>query len=258
MHADSHLRLILPDSPQIECQDCSFFSWFLPANFTLQESKKFNARIEHRRQVKRNEYLHHAGDALKSLYAVNRGFLRTSITDGNGREQVTGFSMSGDYVGLEAIGTGRHQCDTVALEDSRLCGMRYSSFMQIARDMPALQYHFHRVMGAEIACKNESMLLRAMRAEGGVALFLLNLSKRFVARGRSGTHFRLPMTRQDIGNYLGLKEETVSRVFSHFNDIQLIAIHGRYVDIKRPVQLQQKIRDHNTRRLSALDAACGD
>lgn len=228
------------------CPNCGFIAWCLPANLKLNESKQFNDRIEHHRLIKRNEYIHHAGSALTSLYVIHRGFLKTSITDGDGRDQVAGFSMPGELVGMDAIGAGIHQCDTIALEDSHLCGMRYSEFEHLGQAIPALQHHFHRAMGAEIARDHGIMLLLgAMRAEERVAIFLLNLSKRFSARGYSGTHFRLPMTRQDIASYLGLTMETVSRVFSHFNNIQLIAVNSKDVEIKSLVHLQQIVGDYN-------------
>lgn len=197
--------------------------------------------IEHCRPLKRNEHLHRAGSALKSLYAINSGFLRTSITTDDGREQVVGFSMTGELLGMDAIGTGVHQCDTVALEDSSLCGIRYADLEELGHAIPALQNHFHRMMGAEITREHGIMLLLgAMRAEERVAAFLLNLSIRFSARGYSGTSFRLPMTRQDIGSYLGLNLETVSRVFSYFNDIQLISVNFKTIKIESMAKLQQR------------------
>lgn len=197
--------------------------------------------IEHRRPLRRNEHLHRAGSALKSLYATHSGFLKTSITANDGREQVVGFSMTGELLGMDAIGTGMHQCDTVALEDSSLCGMRYADLEKLGHAIPALQNHFHRMMGAEITREHGIMLLLgAMCAEERIATFLLNLSKRLFARGYSGTSFRLPMTRQDIGSYLGLKLETVSRVFSYFNDLQLISVNSKSIRIESMAKLQQR------------------
>jgi CRP/FNR family transcriptional regulator len=228
--------------PQGSCQNCGFLAWCLPADLTLREANRFNERIVHRRPIKRNEYLHHAGAALTSLNVINSGFLKTSITNGSGHEQITGFSMSGELVGMDAIGATRHLCNTVALEDSHLCGIAFSDFEQLTRNIPALQQHFHRAMGAEITRDYGIMLLLGgMRAEERVAMFLLNISKRFTARGYSGVRFRLPMTRYEIGNYLGLKLETVSRVFSRLDDIELIAINGKEIEIKNLAQLQQRI-----------------
>lgn len=237
------------ESAHSACQDCGLIAWSLSANLSLQESMQFNNRIEHHRLIRRNDYLFHAGVALSSLYVVHSGFLKTSMTDSNGREQVTGVSITRDSVGMEAIGTGKHQCDTIALEDSRLCGMRYSDIDELGYVIPALQRHFHRVMGAEIARDHGVMLLLgAMRVEERVAVFLLNLSKRFFACGYSGTHFRLPMTGREIASYLGVRLETVSRVFSRFQDTHLIAIDRKEIEIKNLVGLQQIIMAHEMRR----------
>ena len=197
--------------------------------------------IAHCRPLKRNEHLHRAGTALNSLYAIQSGFLRTSVSINDGREQVVDFPITGELIGMDAIGTGMHQCDTVALEDSSLCGIRYADLEELGHAIPALQNHLHRAMGAEIAREHGIMLLLgAMRAEERIAAFLLNLSIRFSARGYSGTSFRLPMTRQDIGSYLGLKFETVSRVFSRFNDLRLISVNSRTITIENLAKLQQR------------------
>jgi CRP/FNR family transcriptional regulator len=230
-------------APHAECSNCGFNSWRLPARLTLHEAARFDACINHRRPLKRNEYLHRVGSALTSLHVLRSGFLMTRVTDDNGHEQITGFSMPGELIGLDAISAGRHQCETAALEDSHLCGMTFADFEQLSRDIPELQRHFHRVMGAEIARDYGVMLLLgSLRAEERVAQFVLNLSKRFAARGYSEVHFRLPMSRQEIGNYLGLKLETVSRVFSRFNEIQVLAINGKDLEIRDLVRLHRLIR----------------
>lgn len=233
--------------PQNGCPNCGFDSWCLPANFTLRESKKFNDRIEHRRSIKRSKFLYHAGAPLESLHVINSGFLKTSMADSDGREQVIGFSMTGELVGLDAIGTGKYLCDSIALEDSSICGIRYSDLVELGHAIPALQHHFHQIMSAEITRDHGIMvLLGIMSAEERVATFLLNLSVRFSARGYSGTCFRLPMTRQDIGSYLGLKLETVCRILSHFNNIRLISINQRVIEIKSILKLRQRIGVHET------------
>ena len=234
------------------CPNCCFDAWCLPANLAAHEAKKLNDRIEHRRLIKRNEYLHYAGMGLTSLFVIKSGFLKTKVTNRNGREQITGFSMAGELVGLDAIGEGKHQCDTAALVDSHLCAIAYVAWEQLILEIPALQRHFHRAMSAEIVRDHGIMLLLgAMRAEERVGIFLLNLSMRFSARGYSGTHFMLPMTRQDIASYLGLKMETVSRVFSHFHNNQVIAINNKNVEIRSLARLQEIVGDYEPGRFPA-------
>lgn len=223
-----------------ECPDCGFIDWGRRAGFSADEFQRFCDRIEHRRLRKNHEYLHRAGTALGMLYVINSGFVKTIISDGNGHEQITGFSMPGDLVGMDAIATGKHQCSTIALEDSSICGMSFADLEQFNREIPALQRHFHQTMGAEITRDHGMMLvLGAMRAEERVAMFLLNLSRRFGLRGRSAARFRMPMSRQEIGNYLGLQLETVSRAFSHLANAKLIVIDNKEVEIRSLAGLQQ-------------------
>jgi CRP/FNR family transcriptional regulator, anaerobic regulatory protein len=240
---------------QNECPNCGFLAWCLPASLELRESQRLHGLVTHQRPIKRDGFLYHAGSALGSLYVISSGFMKSSITDGDGREQVAGFSMTGDLVGMDAIGTGRHMCDTVALEDGRLCGMRYADLEELGSTSAALQRHFFRVMGTEIARDHGVMLLLgAMRVEERIAVFLLDLSRRFSARGYSGTHFRLPMRRQEIASHLGLQLETVSRAFSHFNHIQLTAINGKDVEIRSLARLQEFL---SPRFRPSAAAACG-
>lgn len=246
MNKKTALHAVLPVPMAGECPDCSFIDWGRRADFSSDELQRFCDRIEHRRLKKNHEYLHRAGSALGVLYVINSGCVKTLINDGKGHEQITGFLMPGDLVGMDAIATGKHQCSTIALEDSSLCGMAFADLEQFNREIPALQSLFHRTMGAEITRDHGMMLLLgAMRSEERVAMFLLNLSRRFGLQGRSAARFRMPMSRQEIGNYLGLQLETVSRSFSHLASAQLINIDNKEVEIKNMAGLQQVLQVQN-------------
>lgn len=236
---------VVPTSAPLsrECPDCGFIDWVQRAGLSPDELRRFCDRIEHRRIRKHHEHLHRAGATLGVLYVLNSGFAKTIISDGNGHQQITGFPMPGDLIGMDAIATGRHQCSTIALEDSSVCGVVFTELEQLNRDIPALQHHFNQAMGAEITRDHGMMLLLgAMRAEERVAMFLLNLSRRFALRGGCETRFRMPMTRQEIGNYLGLQFETVSRAFSHLANARLIAIDNKDVAIRNMDGLRQLLQ----------------
>lgn len=227
----------------LDCPDCGFMAWGRRARLSARETRMFDERIEHGRLKKHHEFLHRAGAPLGTLYIITSGFLKTSISDNNGHEQITGFSMPGDVVGMEAIATGKYQCNTIAMEDTSLCGIAFADLEQLNRDIPALQQHFHQTLGAEITRDHDMMLvLGAMRAEERVAVFLLNLSRRFAACGHSATCFHMPMNRQEIGNYLGLTLETVSRAFSHLASSGLIVVNNKEVEIGNLADLQQLVR----------------
>ncbi len=187
----------------------------------------------HRRPLKRGEFLHHAGSALYSLYLIRTGSVKSRIAHTDGREQIPGFAFPGDMIGAEAIDGRTHLCDVIALEDSTVCAIHCDDLERLSRGIPALQHHFHGVMGREIARHDAHLLLLgSMCAEERVALFLLHLSRRYAARGYSLTRFVLPMTRAEIGSYLGLKLETVSRTLASFRKSDLVGAHGKAIEIR--------------------------
>ena len=214
------------------CATCSLHVLCLPAGLDSADADRIDRVIKQRRRVKRGEYLYRSGHRLDALYAIRSGFFKSCVLYADGREQVTGFHMMGDVVGLEGISNEQHTCDAVALDDSELCDLPFSRLEELIRDIPSLQRHFHRMMSREIVHDHGQMLLLgSMRAEERLAAFLMSLSQRFAARGYSAREFHLRMTREDIGSYLGLKLETVSRIFARFQAEGLIEIHNRHVRI---------------------------
>jgi CRP/FNR family transcriptional regulator, anaerobic regulatory protein len=217
---------------EVTCSSCNLREVCLPAGLCAEDMQRVQNVVYARRRIKRGETLFNAGDEFKAIYAIRSGFFKMTVTDGEGREQVTGFSMGGELLGLEAIGAGRHGGNAIALEDSEVCIMPFSLIEEAAREVPALQRHLHAVLSREIVRDHGvMMLLGSMRAEQRLAAFLSNLSKRFVRRGYSASDFHLRMTREDIGSYLGLKLETVSRLFSQFQKDGLIEVEQKHVRI---------------------------
>lgn len=243
------------------CHDCGLFAWCLPASLTSAQTAQLNRLSEHQREIERTQYLHQAGATLNLLYVVRSGSFKTSITDDAGREQVTGFAFPGELTGIGAIDTGRHPCNVVALEDSTVCGIRYVDLERMGRGIPALQRRFHRAMSSEISHDYGLMLqLGSMSSKERIALFLLNLSKRRAARGYSATHLTLRMTRMDIGSYLGLRLETISRALSQLREDQVIAVFSKDIDIKNLAQLRLMIGYHEARwpELGPADSETSD
>ena len=221
------------------CAACSLHELCLPAGLDAGETERIDHLVRQHRRLKRGGYLYRSGAKLDALFAIRSGFLKSCVIYEDGREQVTGFYMMGEIIGLEAISQERHTCDTVALEDSELCEVPFSKLEELIREIPSLQRHFHRMMSREIVRDHGLMLLLgSMRAEERLAAFLGNLAQRFAARGYSSREFHLRMTREDIGSYLGLKLETVSRVFARFQSEQLVEINNRHVRILDPVRLR--------------------
>ncbi len=214
------------------CANCNLREICLPAGLTEQELDQIDTLVDVRRKVRRGEALYRAGEVFDAIFAVRSGFFKSRVTFEDGRDQVTGFFMGGEVIGMDGISHGTYNCDAVALEDSVVCSIPYARLEDLAREVTGLQRHFHKMMSREIVRESGvMMLLGVMRAEERIAAFLLNLSQRLAARGYSALEFNLRMTREEIGSYLGLKLETVSRAFSKFHTDGLIKIDQKSVRI---------------------------
>ena len=227
-----HQPVPAPRKFEVTCSSCNMREMCLPAGLSPEDMQRIEGLVYARRRVKRGEALFNAGDTFGSIYAIRSGFFKTSVIDGEGREQVTGFCMGGELLGLDGLGAGRYNGTASALEDSEVCVMPFSLIEEMARELPSLQRHLHAVLSREIVRDHGvMMLLGSMRAEERLATFLLNLSRRFMRRGYSSSDFHLRMTREEIGSYLGLKLETVSRLFSSFQKDNLIEVQQKHVRI---------------------------
>jgi len=204
----------------------------LPVGLSETDLEELEALLGNRTKLKKGDALFHNGAPFTALYAVKLGSLKTTVLSDDGREQVAGYHMAGDLLGLDGMGEDRHGCEAIALEDSELCVLPFTRIEELARHVPALQHNLHKFLSREIERDHRVMLLLgSMRAEERLAAFLLNLSERYRARGYSSTEFVLRMTREEIGSYLGLKLETVSRLFSKFQEEGLVMVAGRSVKI---------------------------
>lgn len=204
----------------------------MPLGLSESEMERVDDVVSTRRKVARGDNLFRNGDKFNALFAIRTGFFKTRISAEDGRDQVTGFQMAGEIIGLDGIVSDHHTCDAVALEDAEVCVMPFDRIEELSREITSLQRHVHKIMSREIVRENGVMLLLgSMRAEERLAAFLLNLVQRLHARGFSQSELVLRMTREEIGSYLGLKLETVSRTFSKFVDDELVEVKQRHVRI---------------------------
>ncbi|MCG7657642.1 fumarate/nitrate reduction transcriptional regulator Fnr [Wielerella bovis] len=236
-----------------ECPNCSLREVCLPveapAGLQEEDFRQLNAVIKQSKKLKKGEYLFHAGESFSSLFAIRTGFFKTSVNTQDGRDQVTGFFMSGELVGMDGISINKYACDAVALEDSEVCELPFDRLEELQKHMPQLNLHFFRLMSREIVRdQNVMLLLGNMRAEERLAVFLLNLSDRLRMRGFAANDFILRMSREEIGSYLGLKLETVSRTLSRFNQEGLISVEHKHIKILQPDVLQAMISGCEGRR----------
>ena len=221
-----------PNSIKVACSNCNLRELCMPVGLSDQDMRRIDEVVGGRRKVLRGEHLFRHGDKFSALYAIRTGFFKTCISSEDGRDQVTGFQMAGEIMGLDGIVSDHHTCDAVALEDAEVCLMPFERIEELSREIKSLQHHVHKIMSREIVREHGVMLLLgSMRAEERLAAFLLNLVQRLHARGFSQSELVLRMTREEIGSYLGLKLETVSRTFSKFVDDGIIEVKQRYVRI---------------------------
>ncbi|MFZ2739702.1 MAG: fumarate/nitrate reduction transcriptional regulator Fnr [Burkholderiaceae bacterium] len=224
------------DRPQmkldIACSNCNLRELCMPVGLTADELDRIDKLVSNRRKIKRGAALFSNGEKFSSLYAIRSGFFKTCVTTEDGRDQVTGFQMAGEIIGLDGIVNDQHNCDAIALEDTEVCVMPFNRIAEISREIDALQHHVHKILSREIVRENGVMLLLgSMRAEERLAAFLLNLVQRLKARGFSQSELVLRMTREEIGSFLGLKLETVSRTFSKFSDEGIVDVKQRHINI---------------------------
>ncbi|HEY4998409.1 MAG TPA: fumarate/nitrate reduction transcriptional regulator Fnr [Usitatibacter sp.] len=209
------------------CTTCNLRELCLPCGLEAADTDLLGELVYTRKRVKRGESLFRAGGSFDALYAVRSGFFKSSVVLEDGRDQVTAFHMAGEILGMDGIGSGNHASDVIALEDSEVCIIPYAHLEE-----PRLQRQLHKAMSRELVRdQGVMMLLGTMKAEERLATFLLNLSQRFVARGFSPSEFHLRMTRDEIGSYLGLSLETVSRLFSRFQEENLITVQQKHICI---------------------------
>jgi len=218
----------------------------MPLGLNEDELKRLDDLVAARRKISRGDILYRNGEKFSALYAIRTGFFKTTVAAEDGRDQVTGFQMAGEVIGLDGIVSDHHTCDAVALEDAEVCVMNFDRLEDLSREINALQRHVHKIMSREIVRENGVMLLLgSMRADERLAAFLLNLVQRLHARGFSQSELVLRMTREEIGSYLGLKLETVSRTFSKFVEEGIVEVKQRHVRILNPDALKLIVNTQN-------------
>jgi CRP/FNR family transcriptional regulator, anaerobic regulatory protein len=204
----------------------------MPEGLSAFETEQLEDVISATRPVRRGEALFRTGDTFESLYAIRSGSIKTVVSREDGREQVTGLHLGGDALGLDGIGEGRHMSTAIALEDSSVCIVPYARFERMCRETGSIQRRLHQMMSREIVRETRQLTtLGTLRADERVARLLLDLSARFTRRGYASAEFTLRMTRDDIGSYLGITLETVSRTLSRFQARGLIDTRGKFVRI---------------------------
>lgn len=222
------------------CSTCAFAEACAIAGYGKTELSELHCLVEHTGPFEPGQRVFRSGDPFRALFAVRSGMVKTTMVDAEGREQVLGFYLPGELVGLDAIYPEHYPCDAIALETTQCCRFSFPAMSALAARQPRVQQHLFRLLSKELG--SASLLAGDHSADERMAAFLVDLGDRYAARGLSGTQFRLSMARADIANYLRLAAETVSRVLGRFREQQLISIDGRSVELRDVTRLRELAR----------------
>ena len=222
------------------CQNCSLYDLCLPMGLETSDLNCLDKVIKRSQSINRNNLLFRMGEPLKSIYAIRSGSFKTYLTNPDGTEQIIGFSLPGELLGMDAISEDKHTCTTKALETSSVCEIPFERLESLAREIPNLQHQLLRLMSKEIQQDQNLMLLLAqMPAETRLASFLLGMSERLNKRGYAANEFNLSMSRGDIANLLGMAVETISRLLSHFQETGLLSVERKHITILKLDELRR-------------------
>ena len=217
---------------QISCSNCRLNAVCLPLALETKEIDKLDTIVKRRDPMQKGESLYHQGEQFNSVFAVRPGTLKAFRTSTDGREQVTGFYFPGEIMGMDGIAKNTHACSALALETASVCEIPFSALQDLSLTIPSLQGRFFQIMSREIAEDQQLItLLSKNTSEERISALILSVSARNARRKLSATNFRLPMSRIDIGNYLGLTVETVSRVFSRLQKLGVLEVNNKEIAI---------------------------
>lgn len=235
-----------PHNNTITCSDCRLSSICLPISVHIEDIDRIDSIVKRGRPLQKGDYLFRAGDAFSSVYAVRSGSIKSLTLSDSGEEQITGFFLPGEVMGLDGIGHSRHTNSAIALETTAVCEIPFEQMTDLSLKLPSLQTHFFQLMSREINHEQQLVtLLSKNTAEERVASLLVSISSRNQRRQLSGTRFRLSMSRADIGSFLGLTVETVSRVFSRLQKLDIIEVDKKEIEVKDLEQLKQSATNSN-------------
>lgn len=229
-----------PHRHGVSCGDCRMKALCLPLALELDQVERLDRIVQRGRPFQRDEYIYRAGAEFRSVYAVRSGAIKTFAVNDQGVEQVTGFYLPGEIFGMDGIAHTHHISSAVALETSSICEIPFNHLEELSLALPNLQRHFFQLMSREII--NDQRLVALIgknSAEERLATLLLSISTRNAQRSLSEVRFRLPMSRADIGNYLGLTVETVSRIFGRFQKQRLLKVDKKEIEILDLDSLQE-------------------
>lgn len=225
---------------KVSCSNCNLSELCIPAGLDQESLTILENAVNRSHPVQKGESLFRIGDTLNSIFAIRSGSAKLVRTTESGEEQILGFYLPGELLGLDAIESNQHQCTAVALETMSYCSIPFTRLEEICQFVPGLQHQMFRLMSKELCSENEILLsISNKKADERLASFIMNISQRFHGLGYSGKQFTLAMSRQDIANYLGLTIETVSRIIGRFQNNHIVSTNRKQIMIEDREKLEQ-------------------
>lgn len=242
-------KVVTFETIKVACKDCSLATLCLPMGLDPDDVERLDSIVNRSRPFHRGDHIFRESDKFHSLRVITSGSIKTYTPNENGSEQVLGFHLPGEVIGLDAIQNDQHTCSAVALETTAVCDIPFDQLESLSGSISSLQHQIYRLLSREIGHETEMLtLLGKKSAEERLATFLLSFSERFKKRGFSATDFFLSMSRHEIGNYLGLAVETVSRLFTRFQDEGLLQVERKHVQLLDMVRLNEMVHGNNSEK----------
>ncbi|MFV2004556.1 MAG: fumarate/nitrate reduction transcriptional regulator Fnr [Gammaproteobacteria bacterium] len=240
----STIKGIDVDHLKVSCSQCNLRELCFPHGMNNEELTNMDAVVDQPRPIHKNDFLYRDGEKASAIYAVRSGCVKTMTESANGDEQIVGFHLAGEILGLDGFVDGTYTCNAQALETSSICELPLDQLEELCHSIPGLQRQMRRIMGKEVSADHKLLLLLGkMSAEERLASFLLSLSGRMEERHWKENEFNLAMPRQDIANYLGMAVETVSRLFASFQSEKIIEVDRRHITILDMDRLKEIVGD---------------
>jgi CRP/FNR family transcriptional regulator, anaerobic regulatory protein len=237
--SSTHLSPACHTIPSVHCANCRLHALCLPISLEMNDIARLDDIIQRGRPIQKGDRIYHAGEKFQSVYAVRSGAVKTVTITQDGQEQVTGFYLPGEIIGMDGLATNSHSNSAIALETSAICDIPFSRLEELSSQLPSLQRRFFQLMSKEISNEQQLItLLSKNNADQRIASLILSISSRNHQRGLSAEEFHLPMSRSDIGNFLGLTIETVSRVMGRLHKQQVIHLDKKHIRILNMLSLR--------------------
>lgn len=227
---------------EVKCGNCSLDSICLPRGLTADEISNISQVVKAQKIMQRGEFIYHEGDNFKGLLAIKSGSAKLVASDQHGNEHILNILLPGELLGFDGLSNEKHSCAAIALETTSFCVLPASNMDELFQNVPSLTREIFRHTGEKISEDKNHLILSKRPAEERLAYFLLSLSDRLKRRGFSAVQFKLSLTRQEIGNHLGLALETISRLLKKFQDDELIEVQNRFITIINPAGLKNLLQ----------------